>query len=197
MDRITDAQFDGSIDFDSSDDTHGVRVAQNSAAVDPGAGLQVSASIVVVEGGVTELPAGASVDKVVLVGDNMALVQPDGTAILLLGGATADGSVSVDGQLISLDDLRGAAAAAGDMNAADLLPPTADVPGTPAFDVALRIDAANATSINLPEGADITNPIIVGNDIYFIQPDGSAIVITGGANSPAVINIGGVPVPLS
>ena len=197
MDRITDADFESNALIDGAEDTQGVRLAQATAAVDPASALQVASSIDVSGGGVTELPAGTSIGTVVFAGEDLALIQSDGSAVLLVGGASADGSVSVDGQVVSLDDLRGAATGqAGDAATSDV-PPVEAAENTPAFDVAAVVDATNATSIDLPEGTDITNPIIVGDDIYFIQPDGSAVVVTGGANSPAVINIGGVPVPLS
>ncbi len=197
MDRITDTQFEDNASYNANDEMQGVRLAQNTASVDPTSALQVTTSLDVSGGGVTELPSGASVAKVVFAGEDLALVQPDGTAILLIGGASADGSVSVDGQVITLDDLRGAAAAQASDAMTPTLPPTELAAETPSFDVAAQIDATDVASIDLPEGTDITNPIIVGNDIYFVQPDGSAVVITNGANSPAVINIGGVPVPLS
>ncbi len=197
MDRITDADFESNASIDGAEDTQGVRLAQATAAVDPTSALQVASSIDVSGGGVTELPAGTSIGTVVFAGEDLALIQSDGSAVLLVGGASADGSVSVDGQVVSLDDLRGAATGqAGDAATSDV-PPVEAAENTPAFDVAAVVDATDATSIDLPEGTDITNPIIVGDDIYFIQPDGSAVVVTGGANSPAVINIGGVPVPLS
>jgi hypothetical protein len=58
----------------------------------------------------------------------------------------------------------------------------------------VELDAGN-TTVHLPEGTDTSHPVQVGNDLEFIQPDGSIILIPGGAVTGLVIFVGNVEIP--
>ena len=47
----------------------------------------------------------------------------------------------------------------------------------------------------LPEGTDISNPQVVGADIHFIQPDGSVVIVLGGAVSGLTLFVGAIEIP--
>ncbi len=59
------------------------------------------------------------------------------------------------------------------------------------------VDVDGRTIIDIPSGADISTPMIIGDDVHFIQSDGSVIVVTGGVEGSASIRIDGILVPLS
>ncbi len=61
---------------------------------------------------------------------------------------------------------------------------------------AVRIDARDADWVELPSGADISAPNIVGADLHFIQTDGSVLILEGGASTGASILVDGVAIPL-
>ena len=64
---------------------------------------------------------------------------------------------------------------------------------TPAT-ITIELDAGN-TTVHLPAGTDTSHPVQVGNDLEFIQPDGSIILIPGGAVTGLVIFVGDVEIP--
>ena len=49
--------------------------------------------------------------------------------------------------------------------------------------------------VHLAAGIDISHPVQVGNDLEFVQPDGSVIVIPNGAVAGLTIFVGGVEIP--
>ena len=64
--------------------------------------------------------------------------------------------------------------------------------GTPNT-VTIQLDAGN--TVHLPAGVDTSHPVQVGNDLEFIQPDGSIILIPNGAVTGLVIFVGNVEIP--
>jgi len=57
------------------------------------------------------------------------------------------------------------------------------------------VELADGNIARLPEGADISQPHQNGADLEFVQPDGSVIVIPGGAVQGLVLFIGPVEIP--
>jgi len=71
-------------------------------------------------------------------------------------------------------------------------------PGTPPSETpqttTIELDAAGST-VHLPTGTDTSHPVQVGNDLEFIQPDGSIILIPNGAVAGLVIFVGDIEIP--
>src|SRR3569832_108867 len=65
---------------------------------------------------------------------------------------------------------------------------------TPPKTVTIELDAGN-TTVHLPDGTDTSHPVQVGNDLEFIQPDGSIILIPNGAVTCLAIFVGNVEIP--
>ena len=59
----------------------------------------------------------------------------------------------------------------------------------------LVIHLAPGLTAYLPDGVDLTQPRQVGADLHFLQPDGSVVIIEGGAISGLAIHIGDVLIP--
>src|SRR5262245_52543372 len=69
-------------------------------------------------------------------------------------------------------------------------PPT----GTPQT-TTIALDATGNT-VHLPAGTDTSHPVQVGNDLEFIQPDGSIILIPNGAVTGLAIFVGDIEIPV-
>ena len=71
-------------------------------------------------------------------------------------------------------------------------------PGTPPSGTpqttTIELDAAGNT-VHLPAGTDTSHPVQVGNDLEFIQPDGSIVLIPNGAVAGLVIFVGDIEIP--
>ena len=67
-------------------------------------------------------------------------------------------------------------------------------PGKTPATITVELDAGN-TTVHLPAGTDTSHPVQVGNDLEFIQPDGSIILIPGGAVAGLVIFVGDIEIP--
>lgn len=57
----------------------------------------------------------------------------------------------------------------------------------------IQLEAGNV--VHLPEGTDTSHPVQVGNDLEFVQPDGSVIVIPNGAVAGLTIFVGTTEIP--
>ncbi|HEY0918757.1 MAG TPA: hypothetical protein VGD93_06040, partial [Devosia sp.] len=87
----------------------------------------------------------------------------------------------------------GSVSRGGDAAAAPTEPPAdAEMPAAGARDVVAIEEGA---ILRLPEGASIDSPRVNGADLEFVQPDGSVIVVPGGAVTGLTIFIGDVEIP--
>src|SRR4051812_42029119 len=57
----------------------------------------------------------------------------------------------------------------------------------------IQLEAGNV--VHLPDGTDTSHPVQVGNDLEFVQPDGSVIVVPNGAVAGLTIYAGSVEIP--
>ena len=69
--------------------------------------------------------------------------------------------------------------------------------GTDAAPAPVRVDVPleDGPVARLPAGTDIANPQLVGTELHFVQPDGSVVVIPGGAVADLILMIGDVEIP--
>src|SRR5690242_12055175 len=67
-------------------------------------------------------------------------------------------------------------------------------PGSTPQTTTIALDASGNT-VHLPVGTDTSHPVQVGNDLEFIQPDGSIILIPNGAVAGLVIFVGDIEIP--
>src|SRR4051812_28050047 len=74
---------------------------------------------------------------------------------------------------------------------AETTPPGNTAPNGPQTIVPLE----TGNVVHLAAGVDTSHPVQVGNDLEFVQPDGSVIVIPNGAVAGLTIFVGGVEIP--
>ena len=77
------------------------------------------------------------------------------------------------------------------VNVAETTPPATGLPTGPQTIVPLE----TGNVVHLAAGVDLSHPVQIGNDLEFVQPDGSIILIPNGAVAGLTIYVGGVEIP--
>ena len=158
----------------------------------------VSATFVSTEGAKIVLPVGANVDTITVRGDDILLVQKDGSVIVIVDGVQHPPVLVIGGIEIPADTL------AQIISNAEQGVPTAgaEVPEPNGVNVPQENAPVTATftssdgaKIVLPAGTSIDTVMVRGDDLILVQEDGSIVVILDGAKFPPTLVLGGIEIP--
>ena len=138
---------------------------------------RVTLTFTATAGGRIELPAEISTDKIIKAGDNFYLVQPNGDLVKIIDGAVVQFTLVVGGVTYSVAD--GAVTAS----------PIDQSKVTETF------EATPGAKIVLPDGVTADRIIKLGDNIFFVQPDGSLVLIVNGATIPFTLVVAGIEIP--
>jgi T1SS-143 domain-containing protein len=158
----------------------------------------VSATFVSTEGAKIVLPVGANVDTITVRGDDILLVQKDGSLIVIVDGVQHPPTLVIGGIEIPADTLaqiisnaeQGVPTAGAEVPESNgLNVPQEDAPVTATF------TSSDGAKIVLPAGVSIDTVMVRGDDLILVQEDGSIIVIIDGAKFPPTLVLGGIEIP--
>ena len=158
----------------------------------------VTATFTSTEGVKIVLPAGTNVDTMMVRGDDLLLVQKDGSVIVIVDGAKIPPVLVLGGieipsatiaQIIGGAEPGVPTAGAEVPESNGLNVPKADAPVTATF------TSSDGAKIALPAGTSIDTVMVRGDNLILVQEDGSIIVIVDGAKFPPTLLLGGIEIP--
>ena len=159
---------------------------------------KVEATFVSTEGAKIVLPTGADVDSIMVRGDDLLLIQADGSVIVIVDGAKFPPDLVIGGIEVPAETLAqiisnaepGVPTAGAEIPESDgLNVPAEDAPVTATF------TSSDGAKIVLPAGTSVDTIMVRGDNLILVQEDGSIIVILDGAKYPPTLLLGGIEIP--
>ena len=159
---------------------------------------KVEATFVSTEGAKIVLPTGADVDSIMVRGDDLLLIQADGSVIVIVDGAKFPPDLVIGGIEVPAETLAqiisnaepGVPTAGAELPESDgLNVPAEDAPVTATF------TSSDGAKIVLPAGTSVDTIMVRGDNLILVQEDGSIIVILDGAKYPPTLLLGGIEIP--